>query len=76
VERVTDDGLGTKKTEKYQAKSGIYECSYDVIEKVSEGQRIISKRGRNESEQSEWESARIIDFKQNYETIRNRGSNW
>lgn len=76
MERVTDDGLGTKKTEKYQAKSGIYECSDDVIEKVSEGQRIISKRGRNESEQSEWESARIIDFKQNYDTIRNRGSNW
>ena len=76
MERVTDDGLGTKKTEKYQAKSGIYECSDDVIEKVSEGQRIISKRGRNESEQSEWESAIIIDFKQNYETIRNRGSNW
>ena len=36
VERESDDGLGTKKTEKYQAKNGLYECSDDVIDKVGE----------------------------------------
>lgn len=63
VERVTDDGMGTKKTEKYQAKSGLYECSDDVIDKVGENQKIILNRGRSQNEQNEWESARIIDFK-------------
>ncbi len=63
VERVTDDGMGTKKTEKYQAKSGLYECSDDVIDKVGENQKIIVNRGRSQDEQNEWESARIIDFK-------------
>ena len=50
VERMTDDGLGTKKTEKYQAKSGLYECSDDIIDKVGENQKIIVNRGRNENE--------------------------
>jgi hypothetical protein len=50
VERVTDDGLGTKKTEKYQRKNGLYECSDEIIDKVGENQKIIVNRGRNENE--------------------------
>jgi hypothetical protein len=72
---VTDDGLGTKKIEKYQAKKGEYECSDDVIEKVSENKKIILNRGRRATEQNEWENARIIDFNENFETIQKTGRN-
>ena len=49
VERNTDDGLGTKKTENYKAMrkedGEQYEVSEDVIEKVAENQKIFVNKG-------------------------------
>ncbi len=40
VEKITDNGLGTKKTENYEAKrvgdEVVYEVSEDVIDKIGE----------------------------------------
>lgn len=74
MERITDDGLGKKKTEKYKAKRDLdgmlYEVSDDVIEDIANDKKIVVNRGKHFNfRQEEWENTRIIDFRENFETI-------
>ncbi|TNV81243.1 hypothetical protein FGO68_gene4094 [Halteria grandinella] len=82
VQRVKDDGLGTKTTENFKAQrssegSHTFEVSDDIIEDVANNKKIIVNRGKKLDSilQDEWENTRIIDFKENFETIKNRGQN-
>jgi hypothetical protein len=77
VRRTTDDGLGTRKTEDYQGKwennQLVYEFSDHVIDAVGENKKILVNKGRKGLENGEWENTRIINFRENFEQIENRG---
>ncbi len=49
VEKLTDDGLGTKKTENFQAKrqgdTNVYESLDGVVDHVGENKKVFISRG-------------------------------
>ena len=50
--------------------------SDDIIDDIVNSKRIVVNRGKNNNMLSdEWETTRVIDFNQNFETISKRGKN-
>lgn len=79
VERTRDDGKGNKETESLKAKKNEhdeleYEQSEKVIEDIGNDKWIVLESVKK-GEQEEWENKRIINFKENFETVSKRGSN-
>ncbi len=78
--RLRDDGHGKKTSENYECKveDGLkeYEVQEDVIEDLGSGLKTVINRGKTATAlQDEWESTRVIYFKENFELISKKGRN-